>query len=1139
MLADCWFRAGALALAALLPTLAVQVGQGNEPAQPEKPARPPYERLLQGEDAKRAAELEKRANEAAAADRQAEAVQAVEEVYELRRRLQGDDHYQTSAALWERDCFRKVAAAPAERRAEWQRAVQAQKERDKVGAAKAQASAEQLLALCRDLLGEQHPETAVTYSQLADVMTRQSKYDAAEPLYRKALDIFQRTLGEQHPRTAASYTDLAVHLSTRGRYAEAEPLFRRTLAIRQQALGEQHAGTADGYNNLANNLYARGKHAEAELLYRKALAIYRQALGEEHARTAYGYNNLAANLYHQGKFAEADPVLRRALAIRQQVLGEQHLDTARTSNNLAGNLDAQGKHAEAEPLYRKVLAIRQRVLGEQHALTANSYNNLASNLNDQGKYAEAESLTRRALAIYQQTLGDQHPETGYGYSNVAHNLRAQGKHAEAEPLYRKALAIRRQALGEQNPITGTCYSDLATGLDAQGKYAEAAVAWEQAASTYEMARLAVSSGGLNRSAFASTHGPGDGLAISRARDRQGLAAWQALESFLGRGVLEELTGSEPPALQPDERRQQAELIRQLDRIAPQVLALAGRPTLTGPERERLDALVKERAELDTRLAGLAARAAQRAVAQLPAVQARLPADAALLAWVDRKGVPNEADPGGNHWACVVRKDGPPHWERLPGSGPGDTWTPDDDQLARQVRTALGRPETAMSSALLQKLHAQRLAPVARQLEGVTRLIVLPAGWMAGIPLEALTDRYTVSYAPSATLYARSEQRPPRTETPRLLALGDPALPAAETPSSPPPTPPAYGLYVSAVQPDGSAAKAGLLAGDVLLRYGTEKLTRPEDLKPAAGGAPVPVQLWREGETLERAIPPGKLGVQLSKEPAALEVRSRREAVAALRRSERGKDYDPLPGTRREVAALAALFPEHDLLLGRDASEPRLEELARQDQLKQYRVLHFATHGEVDDRAMRRCALVLAQLDLPDKIQQSQASKKVYDGKLDVGEILDTWKLDADLVTLSACQTGLGQEGRGEGLLGFSQALLSRGARSVVLSLWKVDDTATALLMQRFYQNWLGKRPGLDKAMPKAEALREAKTWLRDLPRAEAQRLAEALPDAGPRAKRPELPPLPEAPKPAQAAPSDKPFAHPYYWAAFILIGDPS
>ena len=152
---------------------------------------------------------------------------------------------------------------------------------------------------------------------------------------------------------------------------------------------------------------------------------------------------------------------------------------------------------------------------------------------------------------------------------------------------------------------------------------------------------------------------------------------------------------------------------------------------------------------------------------------------------------------------------------------------------------------------------------------------------------------------------------------------------------------------------------------------------------------------------------------------------------------------------------------------------------------------------------------------------------------------EEWDLDADLVALSACQTALGPDGGGEGLLGFSQVLLGRGARSLLLSLWKVDDTATALLMTRFYENLLGKRDGLDKPLPKAEALQEAKRWLRRLPRAEVEALAGQLARGSVRADEEPYPkgPPQEVVKPAPPA-GDTPFAHPRYWAAFILIGDP-
>ncbi len=175
------------------------------------------------------------------------------------------------------------------------------------------------------------------------------------------------------------------------------------------------------------------------------------------------------------------------------------------------------------------------------------------------------------------------------------------------------------------------------------------------------------------------------------------------------------------------------------------------------------------------------------------------------------------------------------------------------------------------------------------------------------------------------------------------------------------------------------------------------------------------------------------------------------------------------------------------------------------------------------------AVVLAQDKLPDPVEQMLANKHPYDGRLTAQEVVDRWKLDADLVTLSACETGLGRPAGTEGFVGFSQALFLAGARSVLVSMWKVDDTATSLLMVRFYENVLGKRPGLKGPMPKAEALKEAKSWLRNLTAKEIETEAARLPSLERVGTRPGV---------VRPGSGPRPFAHPYYWAAFILIGDP-
>jgi CHAT domain-containing protein len=152
----------------------------------------------------------------------------------------------------------------------------------------------------------------------------------------------------------------------------------------------------------------------------------------------------------------------------------------------------------------------------------------------------------------------------------------------------------------------------------------------------------------------------------------------------------------------------------------------------------------------------------------------------------------------------------------------------------------------------------------------------------------------------------------------------------------------------------------------------------------------------------------------------------------------------------------------------------------------------------------------------------------------VREIQRTWELTAELVTLSACETALGRDAGGEGFVGFTQALLTSGARSVCLSLWKVDDKATALLMQRFYANLLGRRSGLSQPMPKAEALDEAKRWLGGLTVDEVGGELAALHRGAvrPLAAASGAGPL------APAASGSRPYAYPYYWASFVLAGDP-
>jgi hypothetical protein len=663
-------------------------------------------------------------------------------------------------------------------------------------------------------------------------------------------------------------------------------------------------------------------------------------------------------------------------------------------------------------------------------------------------------------------------------------------------------------------------------LDSQGKQAEAEKHYRAAIASFEVARLRIGTTGFERASY-TTKRSYFLLASCLARSKKPEEAWRFAEAGLARGLLDDLSAKTQTLLKPEEQQRLRDRAARLNKLDQFVLPLLTTQKLSADEKARLTKLSKEREKLQADLAREAAERSRGEVFSLPRIQKQVPADAALVFGLDASR---------DHWACVVRGKGTPTWVRLPGTGDKGTLTDADYRLVARLYKSLFAGEADWSD-LASRMAKQRLTPLQPalaatvDLPAVRRLIVVSTGWLGGMPLDTLTKDYVVSYAPSATVFARLREKHRALRELSLLALGDPVF---ETPvAAKLPPLPEHGLLLKLVLPNGNASKAGLRSGDVLLHYGDTKLTMLADLKLAARGEPVAVKVWRQGQPINAKLQPGQLGAILDREPAPQALRQQRKLDTLLASRTRDK-IKALPATRYEVQTIQRLFPQAKVLLGSDASEQKLDEVVAADRLKDFRILHFATHGQINSTTASRSALLLARDRLPDPLEQARRGRKAYNGRLTVATIASSWQLDADLVTLSACETALGPYGGGEGLLGFSQVLLHKGARSLLLSLWKVDDAPTALLMTRFYENLLGKRKDLKAPLPKAEALREAQAWLRALSMKERDQLAASLANG-------ELRSTESAGKPVvrpKEEPVDKPYAHPRYWAAFILLGDP-
>jgi CHAT domain-containing protein len=245
--------------------------------------------------------------------------------------------------------------------------------------------------------GPPNRDLAGAINNLAQVYGDMGRDAEAEPLYKRALAIMEKSAGLDSADIAPELNNLAALYQRQLRYAEAEPLFKRALAIREKALGAAHPDVGQSLNNLATNYEKQERHSESEALTRRALAIYQKIPGAEPA-VATLLNNLGQIFKAEGRYADAEPAIKQSLAIREKVLGRDHVDVARSLNNLADLYQRQARYADAEPIYKRALNIRERTVGPDHPDTAASVNNLASLYQAEGRTADALPLVERMMA---------------------------------------------------------------------------------------------------------------------------------------------------------------------------------------------------------------------------------------------------------------------------------------------------------------------------------------------------------------------------------------------------------------------------------------------------------------------------------------------------------------------------------------------------------------------------------------------------------------------------------------------------------------------------------------------------------------------------------------------------------------------
>jgi CHAT domain-containing protein/tetratricopeptide (TPR) repeat protein len=897
--------------------------------------------------------------------------------------------------------------------------------------AEATAAAREALALRERALGQGHPDTAELLNNLALLLEAQGDYDAAGPLYERALALLEADLGPDHPDVAVGLNNLAGLLFAQGDYDAARRLHERALAIREAALGPDDPETASSLSNLALLLEAQGDYDAARPLQERALAINEAALGPDHPDVATVLDNLAGMHEDQGDYAAARRLHERALAIREAALGPGHPDVAVSLNNLAELLKAQGDYDAARPLYERALAVSEAALGPDHPTVATALNNLAILLQEQGDFAAARGRFERALAIREATLGSAHPDVAVGLGNLARLHYVEGDYPTARSLFERALVVSEAAFGRRHPAVATGLNNLAFVLRAQEDYAGAQAAFERAIAAYEAVygpdHRAIAAG-LSNLVFAldarGDHAAVPPLVLRAARIYDGLAE----------DVLPTLAAAEQRAFVALDLDSQTGYLLSAARLHPAVL-----PEAYGLFGGWKGLLLRE-LRRQTALAALADDPTHTGdVARLQALRA--------------------------HVARAYRSGDP----ALP------ELTREKEQLERRLAAAL--PPDAASDPW-RTLGVEGLAaalPADAALADVYRYAHWEGGWFRAW-----------RYAAVVTAHGAA---------PVLVDLGE-AAPLEET-----------------VATWREAVTAGRTA-EVETEALAEALWAPLGAVLPAGTA----RVWVSPDGELGRVPWATLAEAHDPTTRLLvaQVPSARDLLTLLApEPERGAapslllvggvdfgdgaGFAPLPGTAQEVEALAALAESQDLaptvLTGAAPTTAAVSAA-----LPRATYAHLATHGffygeRAADYEARGGEAPFARTDVlgapstgsPETNRNPLAESGLAlaganaspAGTLTAEELVGLDLSGTRLVVLSACETGRGTEVTGQGVLGLQASFTAAGARSLLMSLWRVPDASTAALMAHFYRGlW-------EAGLAPAEALRQAQAAVRATPGWEA------------------------------------------------------
>jgi len=892
------------------------------------------------------------------------------------------------------------------------------------------------LKLGRRKLGD-HPRVATTYQHLGSCRSQLGEYDTALRLYNISLKIRRDFYGEKHPDVGKSYMGLGVTLFFRGDYDRALKFYKKALAIKLELSGEKDVDVTSIYINIGALYVDKGDSDHALEFYNKALALAVKLYGEKHWIVAIIHNNIGYVYFLKRDYDEALKHYNQSLAIDQELFGESHLDVARTYSNLGLVYAEQGDLTRALNLQNKALLIRKKILGDHHPDVAEGYFYMGQVYMKKDNYKLARQNFHRAISIESLEYGKSHPDVANTYRWLAESYLREDDLLRALKYCQKGLSSLLYDFDETDIYANPEIKFANPELELLSLLRVKATAFDRR-SRKSLARVKNLQMALSTYQLAAdvvdkirieykTEGAKLTLADNAfdVYDNGATVALELYETTENRSYLE-------AAFDFAERSKAGILIESLQES--EAKSFAGIPdSLLARERQlRIDlAFYKTQLQKEK--------------------QKKEKADPTKIQTYENRYFESHRD-----YKDLIKK----YEETYP-----------------RYYELKYRPRRLSLSDLQQNLDAQ--TTLIEYLVGEESIFIFIIGKDY---FTAETMRKDSSFIEAVERFRWSIED----DYQQYLSFG-------------------YELYrflIKPVEKHLQSERFVVIPDHFIAHIPFEAfLSREVISEQSFADLPYLLRKYEISYVYSADL--------LDPTPATIEAAPRDllafapvfgdNAIAAKTANDvipdnnsawpRGSYQVPLPASREEVLGIQQLFrDQYGLLdgvldrfilkktrvfLGKEADEETL----KNESLQNYRYLHFATHAFADKNISGLSGLLLAH-DPSSPEDDILFLREIY-----------TLTLNADLVSLSACGSGLGKLARGEGLIGLSRGFLYAGARNLLVTLWSADDFSTRDLMLGFYK-------GVLSGKPLAQALRQAKLQLIES----------------------EL------------------YASPYYWAPFVLIG---